>query len=253
MLTTPPWLAATAGAAGNAGQVNQLLGAHTSTWFYGGTLQASQATGAVTFQSSFGTYLAQSFTTGAAQTAIGSVQLQLNAVNGSLVSETIAPATLSLYLSSSGVPTGGALATASLDEITVAGSGYWVSFPIAATGLTASTLYELVLASGGTSGTYYAWRESNQVFGAATSPDGATWTTQAYGLTYRVYDQSAGGSTRVTYLSDDDGARWAALTYDAATGRLTQIAEYAQAQGAGAVLTSTRTLTYTSGLLTGVT
>lgn len=250
-LAIPSWLGATAGAPGNAGQVNQFLGAHTSTWFYSGTLQASQATGAPTLQSSFGTYLAQSFTTGAAQTAIGAVQLQLNAVNGSVVSEVIGPATLSLYLSASGVPTGGALATVGLDEITVAGGAYWVQFPLAVTGLTASTLYELVLAPVGTSSTYYAWRESNQPVGAATSPDGATWTTQTYGLMYRVYDQSAGGSTRVTTLSDDAGARWATLTYDA-TGRLTQLAEYAQAQG-GVVLTSTRTLTYTSGLLTGVT
>ena len=247
-MATPSWLAATAGYRTLPGQLNQFLGAHASTWVYAGTQRAAQSTGSGTYASSSSTYLSQTFTTAVGQSAIGQVWLQVSTVGGSPTAATIPPLTLSLYASFSGQPTGAALASTTVSEQYVYAAPFWLPVPLCATGLTAGANYALVASAAGSGSAYYVWQHSNQVSGAATSPDGATWTTQGYGLMFQVFDQSPGG--QVQFLYDDSGARWARFTYDA-LGRVATIAEYCAVQGA-APLSSTRTLTYTSGMLTGV-
>ncbi|HTK65378.1 MAG TPA: hypothetical protein VL595_23510 [Pseudonocardia sp.] len=249
-MATPDWLAATAGHQGNAGAITQFLGTHTSTWIYAGnTLQVSEATGSGLYVSTAGTYLAQEVTTGPGQTTIGSLGLQISAVGGSPITATIPPLQVSLYASASGLPTGSLLATTAVAEQTVYSAPFWLTAPLAVAGLTPSTPYVLTVASAGTSSAYYAWQRSNQSSGAATSPDGVTWTPQAYGLMFEVYDTS-GTTGPPLYLIDDDGARVTALTYNSA-GQLASITETTVAQG-GTALYSQRALTYSNGLLIGV-
>jgi len=243
------WLAASAGSAANAGQVNQFLGTHTSTWLYAGVSRASQSTGSGVYSSTTGQYLAQSFTTGSSQTTVGAVYLQVSTVGGSPVTASIAPLALSLYASSAGAPAGTALGSVALNEQYVYSSSFWVQFPLAVTGLSPGTTYQLVLSPVGTASAYYAWQHSNQTSGASVSTDASTWNAQTYGLMYQVYDQGTSG--QVQYLYEDSGARWTHLTYDA-FGRVATITEYTTAQNPASPFQSTRTLSYTNGSLTGV-
>jgi hypothetical protein len=249
-VATPSWLAATAGQRPLPGQINQLLTTHSSTWIYSGNaLQASQTTGSGLYVSTASTFLAQVFITGASQTAIGQVSLQLSTVGGSPVTGTIPPLQVALYASASGLPTGSALASVTVAEQYVYGAPFWLPVPLTATGLTASTPYVLVVAAAGTGTAYYAWQRSTQTTGAATSPDGATWAAQAYGLMYEVYDTS-GTTGAPLYLVDDGGARVTALAYNS-LGQLASITESTVAQG-GSTFYSRRALAYSSGILTGV-
>jgi len=247
-VSTPAWLAATAGNRALPGQINQLLGAHTSTWLYQGALQSEQATGGTGYQSTYNQWLSQTVTTGAAQTAIGVVYLQVATVGGSLTTSVIAPLVVELYASLGGQPTGSVLATATVNDLYVSNAPYWVAIPLNVTGLAASTPYELVIPSVGTATAYYAWHQSNQTSGAATSSGGTAWASQAYGLMYQAWDQSATGNLQ--FLYDDDGARWTQLVYNAA-GLVTQINEYTLTQSGG-VFYSSRALTYSGGSLIGV-
>jgi hypothetical protein len=249
-VAVPVWQAATTGSQGLPGHVNQFLGTHAAAWIYPGALQTSQVIGNATYQTTQGQYLAQSFTTGASQTAIGQVWLQVNAVGGSPVTATIAPFQLSLYatVAVGVVPTGSALATVFLNEQYVYSAPFWMPVPLGATGLTPSTVYQLVTSPVGTGTNYYAWQQSNQPSGASSSPDGVTWTSQAYGLMYQVYDDTGGG--QLQFIGEDDGVRWTRLTYDA-IGRVNTITEFTTAQAAG-TFQSVRTLSYTNGALTGV-
>jgi hypothetical protein len=114
--------------------------------------------------------------------------------------------------------------------------------------VTASTTYWIVTTAVGDPSDLYSWSKSNQVSGASTSANGSTWTAQAYGLLYQVYDQSASGN--LTHTWEDSGARWTGLTYNA-SNQITGLAEYTVAQASG-YIEANRTLTYTSGSLTGV-
>lgn len=246
-MATPSWLAATAGRRTQAGLVTQLLGAHTSQWVYAGTLQTQQATGTAAYLSLASGYVSQFFTTGSSQTAIGRVALQISTVDGSPTTTTISPLTVSLYAASSQLPVGSALASTTVTEPYIYGQPFWMSVPLLATGLASSAQYCLVVSGAGSSSAYYVWQKSNQASGAATSTDGATWTAQPYGLMYQVYDTTASGL--IQSLVDDNGARITNFTWSGST--ITGISEYTVAQGGG-TLVSTRTLTYSNGLLVGV-
>lgn len=244
------WLAATAGQRPQPGQLTQFLGGHSATFVHAGsTLQSSQATGDALYVSTASTYLTQEIVTGPAQTVIGSLGLQISTVGGSPVSATIPPLQVSLYASSLGLPTGSALASTTLAEQFAYSGPFWLTVPLAATGLAPSTPYQIVVAAAGTSSAYYVWQRSNQTAGAATSPDGATWAAQAYGFMYQVYDL-AGTTGPPLYVLEDAGARVTQLTYNAA-GQLTGIAETTAAQGGG-TLYSSRTIAYSGRFPIGV-
>lgn len=248
MSTVPAMLAAASGQPGNAGLINQFLAAHNASFVYSGAqVVVSQATGTGVYQSTQSQWLSQTFTTGVSQTAIGSVALQLSAIGGSPTSALIAPLTVGLYADSGGLPSGSALATATVSSQYVYSQPFWMSVPLPVT-VTPSTTYHLVTSLVGASGHYYVWQQSNQVTGAATAPDGVTWTQQPYGLMYEVLDQTASG--QLTSISEDNGALITTFTYTS-LGLIATITQTAVTQ-AGSSISSSGTLTYSNGLLTGV-
>lgn len=250
MGANPTYLAAVAGQGANAGAVNQFLGSHSAQFLYtGGAVQTQAGTGTSIYQSTATQWYSQLISTASTQTGIGSVNLQISAVGGSPTSQLIAPLVVSLFADSGGLPTGSALATATVTSTFVYTAPFWLTVPLIATGLTPSTFYHIVVQEVGSSSHYYAWQQSNTGFGTLTSPDGATWTTQAYGLMYQIFDLS--GTGQLAYIFEDGGARWSQISYNS-QGLISQIVEYTTAQTATGYLQGTRTLTYTNGFLTGV-
>lgn len=249
MATVPTWQAATSGQPANAGHVNQLLGTHASTLLYAGVQTAAQTTAGTGGVSSNGLYIAQSFTTASTQTAVGYVEAQILSVGGATSGSQLGPATLSLYANSAGAPTGSPLVSVTAPVEYVLNAPLWITLPLPATGLAGATTYWLVLAAAGNATYYYQWNKSNQTSGASTSPNGVTWTAQAYGLLYQVYDQTPTGLLTCTW--EDAGARWTWNGYGT-TNLITQYAEYTAGQTTAGYLQSFRTLSYTNGLLTGV-
>jgi hypothetical protein len=244
--TIPTMQAAVPGQPGNAGLITQFLATHNAAFIYSGqALISSQSTGAGVYQSTQSQWLAQTITTGVSQTAIGSVALQMSAVGGSPTSALITPLTIGLYADASGQPTGSALATATVSCQYVYSAPFWVTIPLLAT-VTASTAYHLVASPAGTASHYYAWQQSNQPSGAATAPDGTTWTNQTYGLMYQVYDATATG--QLTAIGED--GLLTQFTYTA-VGLIATVTQYATAQNGGSIVSS-GALSYSNGLFTGV-
>lgn len=246
MVATPNWLAATTGQTPQAAQINQLLGAHTSTQLYTATQTAAQLTTGAGTVSSNGLYIAQSFSTAAGQTAIGYVVAYISTTATS--ASQLVPTTLSLYANSAGAPTGSPLVSVTMTAEYVSSAPTLVTFPLPITGLTASTTYWLVLAPAGNATYSYLWHESNQVSGASTSTNGTAWTAQAYGLVYAVYNQAVTGSLVCTW--QDSGARWTWAGYNS-TNLVNTYAEYTVGQTNTGYLQSFRTLSYSNGRLTG--
>lgn len=233
----PAWLGATAGQATQAGQVNQFLGTHPTQYLYAGTLNDNQTTtgaGTITV-SSVGGYLAQSFTTGPSQTQLGYVQMiSSGGGTGTLW-------TVSIYASSGGAPTGSPLVTVTASGEYENFAPTWVTHPVPLNGLATSTKYFIV----GHSSSPFQWRQSNQVSGAYTSSNGTTWTAQAYGMTYQIYDPSLTGPLTCTW--EDSGARWTWLGYNG-SGQINQLSEYTAAQNGGFVQAD-RNLIYSGTVL----
>lgn len=241
MTGIPSWLGATSGQGAQAGQINQFLGAHAVTYLYAATQCAAQSTAGSGSVNSNSLWIAQSFATASGQTAVGRVVLTL-AVTGSP-----SPLTVSLYASSGGAPTGSALVSTSVPKEFLTGSATALSIPLPAT-VTASTTYWIVTTAVGDASDLYSWSKSNQTSGASTSTNGTSWSAQTYGLLYQVYDQSASGA--LTHAWEDSGARWTGFGYNALS-EITALREYTVAQSSGYV-ESNRTLSYSSGILTGV-
>jgi hypothetical protein len=236
----PGWKGATAGQPPLAAQVNQFLGPHAATMVYAGTQQAAQSTTGSGAVNSNGLWIAQSFTSGAGQTAVGRVVLTL-AVTGSP-----APLTVGLFANSAGAPAGSALVSVTVPKDFLTGTGTAFSIPLPAA-VAASTTYWVVATAVGDASDYFSWSKSNQTSGASTSTSGTAWTAQTYGLLYQVYDQSLTGS--LTHTFEDSGARWAGFEYSGAL--VTGLQEYTVAQASGYV-ESNRVLSYSGTSLTGV-
>lgn len=245
MPTTATWQAATPGQPTWSGHVGQFLGCHSAQLVYPGAQQAGQATGSAVYTSTAGVWLGQAFTPTGSQT--GQVWVQVSAVGGSPVTALLQPLTVSLYADTGGLPSGSPLATTTVGCEYVYTAPFWVPLLLPTT-VTPGVTYHIVTTAVGTTTGYYAWQQSNQQSGAATSPDGTTWTPAAYGLMYQVYDQSAAGPA--VGIIEDGGARWTQLTYTPA-GQLATISEFTAGQ-AGGYLYSTRALTYNGALLIGV-
>jgi hypothetical protein len=122
--------------------------------------------------------------------------------------------------------------------------GATVSIPVPVNMLTPSTQYWLVVPAVGDPSNFYTWNRNNQVSGASTSPDGVTWTPQAYGFIYNVFDLTL-GSGSLAHTWEDSGARWLDLVSTAANVP-TALTEYTVAQAANDYVYSSRTLTYDS-------
>jgi hypothetical protein len=240
----PNWLAATPNQPPQAGQVNQFLGAHPTTYLYQGTLKDNQQTAGSGAVTSNGTYIAQKFTTAIGQTAVGLAAVVLAAPG-----TPGATLPVSIYASSGGAPTGSPLLTANVAPEYANFAPSFVTIPLPLAGLTASTAYFLVTGPAGPNGTNcFSWSKSNQVTGAYTSTNGTTWTAQAYGMRFEIFDQSVTGPLTCTW--EDAGARWTWLGYNA-SNQMNALSEYTAAQNAG-YLQANRTLTYSGTSLIGV-
>lgn len=252
MTDIPTYKVAVVGQPGNAGMVNQFLGAHDAALIYSSSvLQSSQTTGSAVYTTTAGQYVSQSFTTTSSQTQVGQIWLQVSVVNGSAISDNVGPLMVSIYADFAGRPTGSPLATTSLSETIIYASSFWVVFPIAASGLSPGTTYHIVTSPIGDSTHYYVWQRSNQTSGASTTSDFLTWTDQAYGLMYQVYDQTANSDGLLNYIILDGGSRWVKYTYN--TDRLiSTVTEYVIDQTGTGNFTTTHTLSYTNARLTGI-
>lgn len=243
----PVWQAATSGQTPQSSQINQLLGTHPNIIINTGVQQVSFNTGGSGSINSNTQYMAQSFTTAVAQTTVGYITAQIGPTSG--LGSVLAPITVGLYANSAGAPTGSALVSVTITaEYSNAGPVDLV-IPLPVTGLTASTLYWIVV-SPTTGSQNYVWVKSSQVTGASTSPNGTVWTAQAFGLRHQVYDGTAVGN--VVSQWEDGGARWTWTGYAASTTLVSQYAEYTVGQTVAGYLQSFRTFTYSSGLLIGV-
>lgn len=242
-MPAPSWLAATAGFAPLAGQVNQFLATHAITYVWTGAQQAAQSTAGSGGTNSNSLWIAQSFATAGGQTTTGYVVVTA-AVTGSP-----APWTFSIQANSSGAPSGTALTSAAVPKEFLSGSPAAQAVMLPVTGLTASTTYWIVAQAVGDVSDFFTWSKSNQVSGASTSANGTTWAAQSYGLLHKVFD--AATVTPLAGVWEDSGARWTALASNG-SGQLTGIEEYTAGQAANGYAASARTLTYANGLLTGV-
>lgn len=240
----PTWQAATAGSPALAGHVNQFLCSHAVTYVYTGTLQSNRQTAGASSTASNSTWMAQSFTTAAGQTTVGYVM-----INAHTLGIPTGTWTISLQADSAGAPSGTALVSTALPKEFLAGSFAWQMVALPVSGLTASAQYWIVANSQGDPSNHFSWQWSNQVSGSSTSSNGTTWTPQSNGLMYQVFDATAAMPLAGTW--EDSGARWTALTSNGA-GQLTAIEEYTAGQAANGYTASSRSLTYSNGLLTGV-
>ena len=253
MISTPVWQGATTGHAGNAGHVNQFIGTHQTQFVYDGVLQSSQTTGSGFYTSTQGLYTSQIFTTTSTQTTLSTVQLQLSTVGGSPTLSLINPIVVGIYATAGNIPTGSALVLTQLPCMYVYSSSFWVTVPLPLTGLGVNTPYAIVTYPVGTSTNYYALQHSDQTSGTYTSTDGATWTAQTYGLMYRIYDGTgplSGSSGSPSFIYDDNSAQITRLTYNA-NGSVSSILKQTITQD-GTYFQSSRSFSYTNGLLTGV-
>lgn len=247
MTGTPTWQAATAGQAPLAAHVNQYLGTHAMQVLYTGTQRAAQSTVGSGNVSTNGTWLAQSFTTAVGQTAIGYVVIQL-AANTS-AGANLTPTAVSIQANSAGAPSGTALVSTTLTAEYVFNAPTLIVVPTPLTGLSASTTYWIVVASAGNATYSYNWAKSNQTSGASTSANGTSWTAQAYGLIFQVYDQTVTGQQTATW--EDSGARWT-WTGRSSTGLVNAYAAYTAGQTASGYVQTYRSVSSANGLVTSI-
>lgn len=248
MSNVPAWSGATAEYGANAGMFTQFLGTHNVSYLYSGaSVISSEAIGNGVYLGTQNQWISQTFVTGSSQTGIGSVKLQISAVGGSPTLPLIPVLTVGIFEDGSGLPAGTALASVTVNNNYVYSAPFWVSFPVPLT-VTPSTQYHIVTNLVGSASHYYAWQQSNQNAGAATSPDGSVWTFQNYGMMYEILDQSSGGN--LTTITEDNGAKVTTLAYNS-LDQITSVTEFVTTQGGG-YIQSSGTLSYTNGFLTGV-
>lgn len=239
-MATPNWSGASVGQPPLAAQVNQFLGTHAATIVYTGSSALSQTTAGSGGTNTNSLYIAQSFTTS------GAITTSRVALNLSVTGTPLA-ATVSVQANSGSAPSGTPLASIALPAAFVTGSSTAISMPFAVS-LAASTTYWMVINAVGDVSDLYTWFKSNQVSGASTSTNGSTWTAQAYGLIYNVFTATYTGYPVHTY--EDAGARWTTLT--ASSSDLTNLAEYTVSQATNDYVSSSRSFSYTGGMLTSI-
>ena len=241
-MTTPAWNGATSGQQPLAGQINQFLGAHAATFAYTGAEKDNQSTAGTGAVDSNGLWVAQSFTPGSSYTS-GRVVLTL-AVTG-----TPAPWSLSIQSTSAGAPSGTVVGgPVSLPPGFVPGSATAVSIPLRGA-LSSGVEYWIVAGAAGDVSDFFAWSKSNQASGASTSTNGTSWSAQAYGLLFQVWDDTT--VAPLVHTLEDSGARWTTFAFNT-QGTPSALSEYTVAQAANDYVQSVRSFTYTDGLLTSI-
>lgn len=253
-MTTPVWQSPTAGQLPRADHVNQFLVNHKVDLIYSSTRGSAQTTAGTGSVNTNGTYLAQSFTTAAGQSNLGFIVLYTSTTGG--FTGLLPPTTVSLHADNAGAPAAAALQTVTVAAEYVANLPLHNTYlPLPLASVSPSTKYWLVMKAAGDASHYFNWDKSNQTSGASTSPDGVTWTAQAYGLMYEEWTwMLTGFSGDPMFTWEDNGARW---TYNDYTigggGGLSTLAEFTAGQTATTYTQTYRTFNYTSGQFTGTT
>ncbi|MGH7723407.1 MAG: choice-of-anchor R domain-containing protein [Candidatus Dormibacteria bacterium] len=262
-MTVPVRHSVAQGTTFSAGDVDQALVSPACTYIYQGTQQvAGPGSSSGTVNTNTGSaprFITQPFTTAGGQTSISRVEFSV------LLGGSGADVTVGLYADSGGNPgaqvASSPVVTLPLDFV-AAGAAY-VSFPFPVSGLSAATLYHLVI-SGTTSTTNFLSIQDGATTGTAakTSPTGVggTWTGIALTTLFRVFS----GSNGVLRHTFEDAAgsfpvpqRWTGLDYAlgsaGTSGPPTTVKEITLlAGGVSAGCTrSLRTLSYTAGQLVG--
>ena len=242
-MATPNWIGATTGQPQLANQINQFLGTHAATFVYTGVSVSTQATAGSGGVNSNSLWIAQSFTTGSF-TTVGRMAFNMT------VTGVPTPTTISLQTNNAGAPSGTALVSTVIPPSWGNASAAYQSVPLPVTGLAASTTYWLVASAAGDVSDYFTYNKSNQASGASTSTNGSTWTAQAYGLLYQVFDLSA--APPLVHTWEDSNARITELFFNA-NSTPSAFEEYTVAQGTNQFVYSYRTFNYSSGQLISVT
>lgn len=242
-MVTPAWIGATPGQPLLAAQINEFLGTHAVTYVYTGASYSSQAVAGSGTVNSNGLYVAQSFATGASNTAAGRIALTMTTTG------VPSPITIQIQSNNAGAPSGTILVATVIPPSWANATVAAQSIPLPVAGLSPSSTYWIVARAAGDASDYFSFYKSNQATGASTSTNGSSWTAQSYGLLYAVYDQSAILPLRHTW--EDAAARITALTVNANTTPAT-LEEYTGAQGSGQFVYSFRTCNYAGSTLTSI-
>ncbi len=237
-MSTSTWAEAIAGQAATASQYNNLLGVHPSRLFYEGTVIASNTTAEATFQYSNANWVAQPFVLSG--TTVDAVQVYCKKAG------TGADVTISLRADSAGSPSASSIISRTFPAEFPDTTSRWVTFPLYASGLTASATYWIVISMGGDGTNRLVTSMSGSATPyAKTSVNGSSWSATSTQMMFKVHQ----GNNGMKYIGweEDSGARLGELRYNA-DARVDRVAEYV------GTFRNVRTLTYDSiGNLTGVT
>ena len=265
-MSVPTWHAPVNTNAFSAGDITQFLATHPAAFLYQGTSQVSYIVASSASQNTnTGTaaqWLAQPFSTAAAQTTITRVELALNG------SGTFADTTLELRTDNAGVPSNTTLWSCNVPADFFASSAVYLSVPCNITGLVASTKYHLVLDGTASTANYDTWvTAATSVNAGLKSASGTgTWTTVSTTFLFNVFN-GTNGVLRNTYEDSPAAgppARWTGLDYANTTRVVSTGALPTNAARDGnsvptivrevcGALRSVRVLGYSSGQLTSAT
>lgn len=231
---------------------------HSQDWTHGTTLHyegtsvgSTNAVTASAYYSTYNTHYAQQFT---GSGVINRVRLFVK----SATATKSADVTISLQTNGTGGPSG--TLAGSSTSITLPGeffntTGRWVSIPFRTTSLGSATYWIVVSAQSADATNYLQLGYTTGTPAVYTSSTGiaGSWSATTNKLSFDVFTGSTG--SLINAMEDDAlsplnptltaGVNWTELVYDAG-GSLTNIYEYLGS------FRNTRTLTYDSGVLTGV-
>jgi hypothetical protein len=255
-MPTPNYNAPTVGSTFSAGNINQFLGSHAATLLNQGTSKVSYIV-AVTSQQNSNTgaaaqWIAQPFSTVGGQTTITRVELSLYGNTPGF------DTTLELRTDNAGVPSNVVLWSCNIPADFQNNSAWatatGLSIPCNITGLSASTKYHLVI--DGTSNTTQFARWSTAATsvnnGLKSASGSGSWTSVASTFLFNVFNGTGGVVRNIIEDCPAGGppVRWVGMDYTNSTrdgySTPTIVREVVGA------LRSLRTLSYSSGSLTGV-
>lgn len=257
MSNIPTWHAVTSGVStGNAGDINQFHGTHPASFCRQGT---QAVTGAATATSTVNTlndtWIDQPFTMSG--TIIGRIELFVNIVASGM------DCTVQLQSDNgSGKPNGTVLYQVTL-PLDFSNVGTYLSLPAFITGLANGSVYHIVTvptatsASNGLSLSYGA--TTGTAYNTSTN-SGSTWTTGSGTLLFNIFQGNNGvlrnvaeDGTTVTnssiVSSNSLPLRWTGLDYNISSSQSTTPTTYREYVGS---IRGSRSFSYTSGVLTGV-
>jgi len=228
-MANPNWTAATPGQATLAGQINQFLVPHSSTFIYtGSAVNVNVPIGTTQDSLVTNNALAYRFFSSSSQT-ISRVVL------GLVITNSGSDVLLTLQGDSGAGPNGTVLASCYIPAEWLSTSNAAIypntGFPLSYT-LSGSTYYNIVLQTvnqNSTSSNATSWIRANSVVltGAYTQNASGTWTPQTYGYTVGLYGGTSGA---LQLVSDDSQSKMTGYTYNGSS-QITMIKEWVAKTG----------------------